>query len=286
MADFDRGYFVGAFRRMAATAEEHRDEWTKLDGDIGDGDHGINMSIGFREVVKQLDALPDDTDVAGLFKLVGMTLLRKVGGASGPLYGSFFMKAGAEVADQSEVSFDDLRRMLRAGVDSIQQRGKAELGDKTMLDSYLPGLDVLEAADAADPQAALTAFVERMRQGSDDTIPLVAKKGRAMRLGERSVGHRDPGSQSSWMLMNCLLDELKGLKVLGVGRDGATVHQYGGPSLSSRRTPGFQNRQAKAATHTLALTRHCAESPRLFMYRTPESCAPEGTSNTIQPFAH
>ena len=210
MADFDRGYFVGAFRRMAATAEEHRDEWTKLDGDIGDGDHGINMSIGFREVVKQLDALSDDTDVAGLFKLVGMTLLRKVGGASGPLYGSFFMKAGAEVADQSEVSFDDLRRMLRAGVDSIQQRGKAELGDKTMLDSYLPGLDVLEAADAADPQAALTAFVDRMRQGSDDTIPLVAKKGRAMRLGERSVGHRDPGSQSSWMLMNCLLDELKG----------------------------------------------------------------------------
>lgn len=210
MADFDRGYFVGAFRRMAATAEEHRDEWTKLDGDIGDGDHGINMSIGFREVVKQLDALPDVTDVAGLFKLVGMTLLRKVGGASGPLYGSFFMKAGAEVAGQSEVSFDDLRRMLRAGVDSIQQRGKAELGDKTMLDSYLPGLDVLEAADAADPQAALTAFVDRMRQGSDDTIPLVAKKGRAMRLGERSVGHRDPGSQSSWMLMNCLLDQLKG----------------------------------------------------------------------------
>lgn len=208
MADFDRGYFVGAFRRMAATAEEHRDEWTKLDGDIGDGDHGINMSIGFREVSKQLDALPDATDVGGLFKLVGMTLLRKVGGASGPLYGSFFMKAGAEVAGQSEVSFDDLRRMLRAGVTSIQQRGKAELGDKTMLDSYLPGLDVLEAADAADPKAALEAFVARMRQGSDDTIPLIAKKGRAMRLGERSVGHRDPGSQSSWQLMNCLLEEL------------------------------------------------------------------------------
>ncbi|MFT4228266.1 dihydroxyacetone kinase subunit DhaL [Micropruina sp.] len=207
MADFDRDYFVAAFRRMAETAEINRDEWTKLDGDIGDGDHGINMSIGFREVVKQLDALPDDTDVAGLFKLVGMTLLRKVGGASGPLYGSFFMKAGAEVAGQSEVSFDDVRRMLRAGVTSIQQRGKAELGDKTMLDSYLPGLDVLEAADAGDPGAALDAFVARMRQGSDDTIPLVAKKGRAMRLGERSVGHRDPGSQSSWQLMNCLLEE-------------------------------------------------------------------------------
>lgn len=208
MANFDNDHFVGALRRMAATAEEHRDEWTKLDGAIGDGDHGINMSVGFREVVKQLDALPDDTDVAGTFKLVGMTLLRKVGGASGPLYGSFFMKAGAEVADQSEVSFDDLRRMLRAGVDSIQARGKAELGDKTMLDSYLPRLDVLEAAYAADPAAALTAFVARMRQGSDDTIPLVAKKGRAMRQGPRSVGHRDPGSQSSWMLMNCLLDEL------------------------------------------------------------------------------
>lgn len=208
MAALDRDYFVAVFRRMAATAEEHRDEWTKLDGAIGDGDHGINLSIGFREVVKQLDALPDDTDVAGTFKLVGMTLLRKVGGASGPLYGSFFMKAGAEVADQNEVSFDDLRRMLRAGVDSIQQRGKAELGDKTMLDSYLPGLDVLEAADDSDPAAALTAFVARMRQGSDDTIPLEAKKGRAMRLGPRSIGHRDPGSQSSWMLMNCFLEEL------------------------------------------------------------------------------
>jgi len=208
VADFDRDYFVRVFRRMAATAEEHRDEWTKLDGAIGDGDHGINKSIGFREVVKQLDALPDDTDIAGTFKLVGMTLLRKVGGASGPLYGSFFMKAGAEVADQSEVSFDDLPRMLRAGVTSIQQRGKAELGDKTMLDSYLPGLDVLEAADGADPKAALTAFVDRMRQGSDDTIPLQAKKGRAMRLGPRSIGHRDPGSQSSWMLMNCFLEEV------------------------------------------------------------------------------
>ncbi len=207
MTDFDRDYFVAVFRRMAEAAEANRDEWTKLDGDIGDGDHGINMSIGFREVTKQLDALPDDTDVGGLFKLVGMTLLRKVGGASGPLYGSFFMKAGAEVAGQPEVSFDDLRRMLRAGVTSIQQRGKAELGDKTMLDSYLPGLDVLEAADAADPGAALDAFVARMKQGSDDTIPLVAKKGRAMRLGERAIGHRDPGSQSSWQLMNCLLEE-------------------------------------------------------------------------------
>lgn len=208
MADFDRDYFVRVFRAMAVAAEEHRDEWTKLDGAIGDGDHGINMSIGFREVVKQLDALPDDADIAGTFKLVGMTLLRKVGGASGPLYGSFFMKAGAEVADQSEVSLDDLRRMLRAGVASIQARGKAELGDKTMLDSYLPGLDVLDAADVADPRAALTAFVERMRQGSDDTIPLQAKKGRAMRLGPRSIGHRDPGSQSSWMLMQCFVDEL------------------------------------------------------------------------------
>ncbi|HVK43757.1 MAG TPA: dihydroxyacetone kinase subunit DhaL, partial [Micropruina sp.] len=138
MANLDRDFFVASFRRMANTAEEHRDEWTKLDGDIGDGDHGINLTIGFREVVKQLDALPDDTDVAGTFKLVGMTLLRKVGGASGPLYGSFFMKAGAEVADQPEVSFDDLRRMLRAGVDAIIARGKAQVGDKTMIDSYMP----------------------------------------------------------------------------------------------------------------------------------------------------
>ncbi len=212
MASLDRDFFVASFRRMAVAAEVNRDEWTRLDGQIGDGDHGINMSIGFREVVKQLDALPDDTDIAGTFKLVGMTLLRRVGGASGPLYGSFFMKAGAEVAGQSEVSVDDLPRMLRAGVASIQARGKAELGDKTMLDSYLPGLDVLEAADLSDAVAAFSSFVERMQQGSDDTIPLQAKKGRAMRLGPRSIGHRDPGSQSAWQLMECFLEGLKGIQ--------------------------------------------------------------------------
>ena len=137
MAEFDRDYFVGAFRRMAEAAEVNRDEWTKLDGDIGDGDHGINMSIGFREVSKQLDALPDATDVGGLFKLVGMTLLRKVGGASGPLYGSFFMKAGAEVADQSEVSLDDLRRMLRAGVAS-PSGGRPQRRDREPLPTSPP----------------------------------------------------------------------------------------------------------------------------------------------------
>lgn len=208
MADFDRDYFVRVFRAMAVAAEEHRDEWTKLDGAIGDGDHGINMSIGFREVVKQLDALPDDADIAGTFKLVGMTLLRKVGGASGPLYGSFFMKAGAEVADQSEVSLTTCGACSAPGSRPSRRAARPNWATRRCSTATCRASTYSKPQTSATPKAALTAFVERMRQGSDDTIPLQAKKGRAMRLGPRSIGHRDPGSQSSWMLMQCFVDEL------------------------------------------------------------------------------
>lgn len=211
MLVLDKQFFVDSFNEMAALAEEQRDHWTKLDSDIGDGDHGINLSIGFRAVSSELEKLDlAATDIASLYKKVGMMLLSKVGGASGPLYGSFFMKSGTDFQGLHEVTFPQFCQMIKAGVDAIVFRGKAQLGDKTMLDAFLPGLDVLFAQDLeSNPVAAFELFVERMKQGSDETIPLVCKKGRALRLGDRAIGHRDPGSESAWMLMNVYLNQLK-----------------------------------------------------------------------------
>ena len=192
-------------------AEENRDHLSKLDSDIGDGDHGINLTIGFREVEKQLPQLSESvTDIAELMKKVGMILLSKVGGASGPLYGSFFMKMATHIIGKQEVTFKEFCQMYQDGVEAVQMRGKAELNDKTMLDALIPGLAVLkDYQEGDDPINTLENCVNEMKLGSDKTIPLMAKKGRALRLGERAVGHRDPGSESAWMIMNVFLQQLK-----------------------------------------------------------------------------
>lgn len=207
----DKQFFADSLAKMAELAEEHRDYWTKLDSDIGDGDHGINLSIGFRAVNANLeDNLAKAEDVSTLLKKSGMLLLSKVGGASGPLYGSFFIKMGKDEAGKVEVSFPEFADMLKNGVEAIQLRGKAELSDKTMIDALLPGIEYLNAhKDDNNPIAVMEETVAIMKQGAESTIPLVAKKGRAMRLGERAVGHKDPGSESSWMLMNVFLEEMK-----------------------------------------------------------------------------
>lgn len=207
----DSAFFGQVLQDMGALIEKERDYLTELDSDIGDGDHGINLSIGFREVNKQLDELlAVSPDIATLLKKSGMILLGKVGGASGPLYGSFFMKCGADVAGKTELNFDELCGMIINGVAAVQHRGKAELGDKTMMDAFLPGVEVLKnRAVDADPVVTFTAFVDAMHAGAQSTIPLIAKKGRALRLGERAIGHLDPGSESSWMLMNVILENLK-----------------------------------------------------------------------------
>ncbi|MGG5371933.1 dihydroxyacetone kinase subunit DhaL [Enterococcus sp. AZ196] len=207
----DKQFFADSLAKMAELAEENRDYWTKLDSDIGDGDHGINLSIGFRAVNANLqDNLEKADDVTTLLKKSGMLLLSKVGGASGPLYGSFFIKMGKDAAGKAEVSFSEFADMLKNGVEAVQLRGKAEIGDKTMIDALQPGIDYLDAhKDDADPVAVMEETVAIMKQGAESTVPLIAKKGRAMRLGERAVGHKDPGSESSWMLMNVFLEEMK-----------------------------------------------------------------------------
>ena len=193
-----------AVRAMAATVEEHHVELMTLDRAIGDGDHGEGLKRGFTAVLAKLDSGVPETPGAVL-KLVATTLISSVGGASGPLYGTAFLRAATTAGDASELDAAAVRTALTAARDGVVQRGKAEPGDKTMVDALTPAVD---AADAAADQipALLEAAASAAEQGAADTEPLVARKGRASYLGERSAGHRDPGAQSSALLLRAVAD--------------------------------------------------------------------------------
>jgi dihydroxyacetone kinase-like protein len=192
-----------AVRAMAATVEEHHAELTTLDRAIGDGDHGEGMRRGFTAVLAKLDAATPDTPGAVL-KLVATTLISTVGGASGPLYGTAFLRAATAVGSADELDAAAVRAALAAARDGVVQRGKAEPGDKTMVDALTPAVDAAEAAAGDDVAALLEAAATAAEQGAAATEPLVARKGRASYLGERSAGHRDPGAQSSALLLRAL----------------------------------------------------------------------------------
>lgn len=196
-------YFISSINNIAEAVEEQKYYLTQLDSDIGDGDHGINLSIGFREVHANLADLVNTTkNIGELLNKIGFILLSKVGGASGPLYGGFFIAMGKSANDKEQVSLNDFIDMLSAGVESIAKRGKASAGDKTMLDSLLPGIEFLQKnVDQLPVDELFENMIAEMQKGSDAVIPLVAKKGRAMRLGERAIGHRDPGAESAILLL-------------------------------------------------------------------------------------
>ncbi len=211
---FNKVFFKDFILRLIPMFEENRDYLSKLDSDIGDGDHGINMSIGFREVEKQLDKVYEETeDISSFYKKVGMIILGKVGGAAGPLYGSLFMKAGDDVKGKEELTFEELVGFIENGIKSIEFRGKAVVGDKTMVDALRPAIDLMkeELNSGKNEIEIFEDFVEELKNGSDRTIPLIAKKGRAMRLGERAIGFRDPGSFSSYLLYKEMLEEMKSI---------------------------------------------------------------------------
>ncbi|GAA4852590.1 dihydroxyacetone kinase subunit DhaL [Pseudonocardia benzenivorans] len=196
-------------RRFAAEVHEHRDELTRLDAAIGDADHGSNLDRGMTAVVAALDAEPQPS-AAALFKKVGMTLVSTVGGASGPLYGTLFLRVATSAGEVTELDGPAFAKALRAGLEGVVARGKAEAGDKTMYDALSPAVDALDAALAdGDPLAeALRAAAAAAAAGRDATIPLVARKGRASYLGERSAGHQDPGATSVTMLVAAAADAL------------------------------------------------------------------------------
>jgi len=182
---------------FAAQIHENRELLTDLDRAIGDGDHGINMDRGMKAVAA-LDSA-DFATAGDYLKKAGMTLVSTVGGASGPLYGTFFLRAGAAWSDDGDAAV--LGQALRAGLDGILARGKASVGDKTLVDALTPALDTYDAHAGEGVGPALAAAAIACAEGRDATIPLVAHKGRASYLGERSAGHQDPGATSMTMLV-------------------------------------------------------------------------------------
>jgi dihydroxyacetone kinase-like protein len=189
-------------REFARLIAEHKEMLTELDSAIGDADHGINMHRGMTAVVTTLESERPGRP-SELFKRTGMTLVSTVGGASGPLYGTAFLRMSTTVGDAEELDGNDLAKMLRAALEGVVQRGKASPGDKTMLDALGPAVEALESAVAdGQPLAeALDAAVRAAEEGRAKTIPMVALKGRASYLGERSAGHQDPGATSVTFLL-------------------------------------------------------------------------------------
>ena len=181
---------------------------TELDSAIGDADHGANLIRGMDAVMGAVDGSGTAGD---LLKKVGMTLVTSVGGASGPLYGTFFLRAATAVGEATVLDGPALLTALRAGLEGIVARGKAEAGDKTMYDALAPAMGAFEEALAsgAEPDVAARAAADAAAAGRDATEPMLALKGRASYLGERSVGHLDPGAASSALLLAALADTLE-----------------------------------------------------------------------------
>jgi dihydroxyacetone kinase-like protein len=200
---------VDWIRGFAAVVAEQRAELTKLDSAIGDGDHGTNMDRGMRKALERLEGVEGE-DIGGTLKAVGMALVSSVGGAGGPLYGTLFMQMGQAAAGRSELDLAGWAEAVQAGVKGVQMRGKAEPGDKTMLDALIPAADALRqaAGDGAELGEALARAAGAAEEGMRATIPLVARKGRASYLGERSKGHQDPGATSSYLLLRSAADTL------------------------------------------------------------------------------
>jgi phosphoenolpyruvate---glycerone phosphotransferase subunit DhaL len=196
-------------RRFADLVAEHRDHLTQLDSAIGDADHGTNMARGMKAAVTALDEL-GPAGAGALFTKVGMTLVSTVGGASGPLYGTLFMRMGSAFGDVTTATSEQVAAALRAGLEGVVARGKAQAEDKTMYDALAPAVDALEAGlkDGLGLEDALGRARAAADEGRDATIPMLARKGRASYLGERSVGHQDPGATSVALLVAAAAEAL------------------------------------------------------------------------------
>lgn len=203
---------VGWLERYAGVIAEQKQYLTGLDAAIGDGDHGINMDRGFQTVLVKL-APVRDKDAGTLLKTTGMALVGSVGGAGGPLYGTFFLRAGATLDGKTEVDADQLVAALEAGLKGVVERGKANRNDKTMVDALAPAIDRAKQSlgNGAALEATMAAAADAAEEGMKATVPLKALKGRASYLGDRSIGHQDPGATSSYLMLRALSDTLAGV---------------------------------------------------------------------------
>jgi len=194
--------------KIGEVIKENKEYLTELDAAIGDADHGINLDRGFDAVKQKLTTLPETTDIGTILRTIGMTLVSTVGGASGPLYGTAFMRAGQVVQGKNELSEEDIVKIFEAALDGIKQRGKAEAGDKTMIDSIEPAYKALKESlenNIALPEA-LNRAANAAKEGMEYTKNISARKGRASYLGERSIGHLDPGATSAYLMIKTFCD--------------------------------------------------------------------------------
>jgi dihydroxyacetone kinase-like protein len=196
-------------QRIAELMRQNRDYLTQLDAAIGDADHGANMDRGFQVAVQKLGNEPPN-DIGAIFRTVGMALLSSVGGAAGPLYGTFFLELGKQLAGRTTVSAQEWATALRTAVATVAARGQAQVGDKTMIDALAPAVEELERAlaEGASLAVAMQRAAAAAAEGMRATIPLQARRGRASYLGERSVGHQDPGATSSALLLTAAAEIL------------------------------------------------------------------------------
>jgi dihydroxyacetone kinase-like protein len=199
-------------KAIANVIGENSTYLTQLDAAIGDADHGANMDRGFKAVMNKMSEV-SDKDIGTIFKTLGMTLISTVGGAGGPLYGTFFLQIGLKTAGKMELHLADWSEALEAALNGVIMRGKAELGDKTMVDALTPATAALRQSisDSQPINQALELSAEAARKGMEGTIPLVARKGRASYLGERSAGHQDPGATSSFLILKAAADTWKNI---------------------------------------------------------------------------
>jgi dihydroxyacetone kinase-like protein len=194
-------------QRVAQVLHENRDYLTQLDSAIGDADHGINMDRGFKAVSEKLPGMTS-MDIGSILKTVGTTLVSTVGGASGPLYGTAFLRAGMVTSGKHELYEADVIGLLEAALEGIKARGKAQLGEKTTLDALIPALETAKASQEEGMSAMLQRTADAAEAGMKATIPLLAIKGRASYLGERSIGHQDPGATSMWLILRTLAETM------------------------------------------------------------------------------
>lgn len=200
---------IEIIQAISKKIEEEKDYLTKLDQPIGDSDHGINMARGFGEVEKKLPTL-EGKDIGTILKTVGMTLVSTVGGASGPLYGSAFLKAGIACAGKEELDLSEFLSVLETATEAVKQRGKSTTEEKTMLDAMVPSLEAMHTKleEGGDAKAVLSAGVDAAWKGVEHTKDLVATKGRASYVGERGIGHQDPGATSYSDMLEVIRDQI------------------------------------------------------------------------------
>jgi phosphoenolpyruvate---glycerone phosphotransferase subunit DhaL len=207
MVPVTRDTVLDWMQRYAAKIKQQREELVRLDTAIGDGDHGTNMDRGMTNALERLGA-DEQPDAGAVLKTVAMVLVSKVGGAAGPLYGTLFLRMAAGLEGQADIDLAGYAAAWRRGLEGVEARGKAEAGDKTMVDALIPAVEALEGASELD--SGLREAAEGARRGMEATIPLVARKGRASYLGERSKDHQDPGATSSYYLHLTAAESLSG----------------------------------------------------------------------------